>query len=103
MATNSGNTAILSKKSARYCMLIALLSGVTLITTDWSAIISQEGDRMSERVNVYSAERNFERYVEEAHHRHISKPIEWALYQTWSWADENEVSEDGNMDESNQG
>lgn len=55
---------------------------------------------MSERVNVYSAERTFERYVEEAHHKHISKPIEWALYQTWSWADENEVSEDGNMDES---
>lgn len=58
---------------------------------------------MSERVNVYSAERTFERYVEEAHHKHISKPIEWALYQTWSWADENEVSNDGNMDESNQG
>jgi hypothetical protein len=84
-------------------MLIALLSDVALITTDWSAIISQEGGRMSERVNVYSAERIFERYVEEAHHKHISKPIEWALYQTWSWADENEVSVDGNMDESNQG
>lgn len=58
---------------------------------------------MSERVNVYSAERVFERYVEEAAQKNISKPIEWALYQTWSWADENEVSEDGNMDESNQG
>lgn len=58
---------------------------------------------MSERVNVYSAERTFERYVEEAVQKHISKPIEWALYQTWSWADENEGSEDGNMDESNKG
>lgn len=103
MATNSGNMATPLKKSARYCMLIASLSDVTLITTDWSAIISQEGGRMSERVNVYSAERTFERYVEEAVQKHISKPIEWALYQTWSWADENEVSEDGNMDESNQG
>lgn len=84
-------------------MLTASLLDVTLITTDWSVIISQEGDRMSERVNVYSAERTFERYVEEAVQKHISKPIEWALYQTWSWADENEVSEDGNMDESDQG
>ena len=58
---------------------------------------------MLERVNVYSAERTFERYVEEAKQKSISRPIEWALYQTWSWADENEVSEDGNMDESNQG
>lgn len=103
MATNSGNTAILSKKSARYYTLIALLSDVILITTDWSAIISQEGDHMSERVNVYSAERIFERYVEEAKQKSISRPIEWALYQTWSWADENEVSNDGNMDESNKG
>jgi hypothetical protein len=103
MATNSGKMATLSRKSARYCMLIALLSGVTLITTDWSVIISQEGDRMSERVNVYSAERTFERYVEEAKQKSISRPIEWALYQTWSWADENEVSNDGNMDESDQG
>lgn len=103
MVTTSGNMAIPSRKSARYCMLIALLSDVTLTTTDWSVIISQEGDRMSERVNVYSAERTFERYVEEAVQKHISKPIEWALYQTWSWADENEVSEDGNMDEGNEG
>lgn len=103
MVTNSGSMATLSRKSARYYMLIASLSDVTLITTDWSAIISQEGDHMSERVNVYSAERTFERYVEEAKQKSISRPIEWALYQTWSWADENEVSEDGNMDESNQG
>ena len=103
MDTNCGNMATPSRKSARYYMLIASLSDVTLITTDWSVIISQEGDRMSERVNVYSAERTFERYVEEAVQKHISKPIEWALYQTWSWADENEVSEDGNMDESNKG
>lgn len=103
MATNSGNMAIPLKKSARYCMLIALLSSVTLTITDWNAIISQEGDRMSERVNVYSAERTFERYVEEAVQKHISKPIEWALYQTWSWADENEELNDGNMDESNKG
>lgn len=103
MATNSGNMAIPSRKSARYCMWIALLSDVTLTITDWSVIISQEGDRMSERVNVYSAERTFERYVEEAKQKSISRPIEWALYQTWSWADENEVSEDGNMDESDQG
>lgn len=103
MVTNSGNMAILSKKSARYCMLIASLLGATLTTTNWSVIISQEGDRMSERVNVYSAERTFERYVEEAKQKSISRPIEWALYQTWSWADENEVSEDGNMDESNKG
>lgn len=103
MVTTSGNMAIPSRKSARYYMLIASLSDVTLIIMDWSAIISQEGEHMSERVNVYSAERTFERYVEEAHQKHISKPIEWALYQTWSWADENEVSEDGNMDESDQG
>ena len=103
MVISCGNMATRSRKSARYCMLIASLSDVTLTTMGWSVLISQEGDRMSERVNVYSAERTFERYVEEAHHKHISKPIEWALYQTWSWADENEVSEDGNMDESNQG
>lgn len=103
MVTSYGNMVTSLKKLARYCMLIALLSGVTLITTDWSAIISQEGDHMSERVNVYSAERTFERYVEEAKQKSISRPIEWALYQTWSWADENEVSEDGNMDESDQG
>lgn len=103
MVTSSGNMVTPSRKSARYYTLIASLSDVTLITTDWSAIISQEGDPMSERVNVYSAERTFERYVEEAKQKSISRPIEWALYQTWSWADENEVSEYGNMDESNQG
>ena len=103
MATNSGNMAIPSRKSARYCMLIALLSDVVLIIISLNVLISQEGDRMSERVNVYSAERTFERYVEEAKQKSISRPIEWALYQTWSWADENEVSEDGNMDEGNEG
>lgn len=103
MVTNSGNMAIPSRKSARYYMLIASLSDVALIITDLSAITSREGDRMSERVNVYSAERTFERYVEEAKQKSISRPIEWALYQTWSWADENEVSNDGNMDESDQG
>ena len=103
MVISYGNMVTRSRKSAKYCMLIASLSDVILITTDWSVIISQEGDHMSERVNVYSAERTFERYVEEAVQKHISKPIEWALYQTWSWADENEVSNDGNMDESNKG
>ena len=43
------------------------------------------------KVNIYDIERMFERYVEQAmNEKHIKKPIAWALYQTWKWADFNE-------------
>lgn len=43
------------------------------------------------KVNVYDTERFFERYVEQTiKSDHIQKPISWALYQTWKWADKNE-------------
>lgn len=43
------------------------------------------------KVNIYDAERKFEKYVEQAKEdNYIKKPIAWALYQTWKWADFNE-------------
>lgn len=43
------------------------------------------------KVNIYDAERKFERYVEYGmKNRYIKKPITWALYKTWKWADFNE-------------
>ena len=43
------------------------------------------------KVNIYDAERKFEEYVEQAiEDKNIKKPIAWALYQTWKWADFNE-------------
>lgn len=44
-----------------------------------------------QKVNVYDIERMFERYVEQAiKDKCIKKPIAWALYQAWKWADKNE-------------
>lgn len=43
------------------------------------------------KVNMYDAELKLEKYIEEAKKNPaIKKPISWALYQTWKWADQNE-------------
>ena len=43
------------------------------------------------KVNMYDAELKLEKYIEEAKKNSaIRKPISWALYQTWKWADANE-------------
>lgn len=43
------------------------------------------------KVNMYDAELYLERCVEQAMKSdHIRKPISWALYQTWKWADATE-------------
>lgn len=52
------------------------------------------------KVNVYDIERMFERYVEQAiNDKYIKKPILWALYQTWKWADFNEREREVNADD----
>lgn len=44
-----------------------------------------------QKVNVYDIERMIERYVEYGmNNKYIKKPITWALYKTWKWADFNE-------------
>lgn len=48
----------------------------------------------NKNVNMYTAERVFEQYVEKAIQKKINRPIEWALYQTWKWADEDEEDVD---------
>ena len=43
------------------------------------------------KVNMYDAELKLEKLVEQAQKDNtIKKPIAWALYQTWKWADFNE-------------
>lgn len=43
------------------------------------------------KVNMYDAELKLEKFVEQAmKDKSIRKPISWALYQTWKWADQNE-------------
>lgn len=43
------------------------------------------------KVNMYDAELMLERLIEKAMaDKTIKKPIAWALYQVWKWADENE-------------
>lgn len=43
------------------------------------------------KVNMYDTELKLEKLIEQAKKdKHIKKPISWALYQTWKWADENE-------------
>ena len=43
------------------------------------------------KVNMYDAELYLEKCVEQAMKSdHIKKPISWALYQTWKWADATE-------------
>lgn len=54
------------------------------------------------KVNTYDAERKFEHYIDEAlkyKNRHIKKPIAWALYQTWKWADFNEKEREAKKNE----
>ena len=52
------------------------------------------------KVNMYDAELMFEKLVEEAmNNSYIKKPIAWALYQTWNWADFNEREREVNDDE----
>ena len=43
------------------------------------------------KVNIYDAELTFEELVEIAMESdYIRKPVSWALYQTWKWAEANE-------------
>ncbi len=44
------------------------------------------------KVNMYDVELLLERNIEQAqkYGSVIKKPISWALYQTWKWADANE-------------
>lgn len=43
------------------------------------------------KVNMYDAELKLEKLIEQAQEdKQIKKPISWALYQTWKWADANE-------------
>lgn len=43
------------------------------------------------KVNTYNAELKLEKYIEEAMKcRFVRKPISYALYYTWKWANENE-------------
>ena len=43
------------------------------------------------KVNMYDAELYLEKCIEQAMKSdYIRKPISWALYQTWKWADANE-------------
>ena len=52
------------------------------------------------KVNMYDAELKFEKFVEQAiDDKTIKKPIAWALYQTWKWADFNEREREVNADE----
>ncbi len=47
------------------------------------------------KVNTYEVELKLEKYIEEAKENPaIRKPISWALYQTWKWADQNEEGSD---------
>ena len=46
---------------------------------------------MRTKVNLYNAWLELERLTEEAvKNPAIKKPIAWALYQVWKWADEHE-------------
>ena len=43
------------------------------------------------KINMYDAELKLEKLVEQAQkNSYIRKPISWALYQTWKWANQNE-------------
>lgn len=56
--------------------------------------------RKPPKVNMYDAELYLERCIEQAMKSdYIKKPISWALYQTWKWADatEEERGVRGNM------
>ncbi len=47
------------------------------------------------KVNWYDTELKFEKLLEQAiEDKYIKKPIAWALYQTWKWADFNEKERD---------
>lgn len=51
------------------------------------------GRKKYPKVNIYDAELMFEKLVEQAQQDpYIKKPIAWALYHTWKWADFNERS-----------
>jgi hypothetical protein len=52
------------------------------------------------KVNWYDTELKFEKLLEQAiNDKNIKKPISWALYQTWKWADFNEKEREVNADE----
>lgn len=43
------------------------------------------------KINMYDAELKLEKLVEQAQKNpYIRKPVSWALYQTWKWANQNE-------------
>ena len=47
------------------------------------------------KVNTYDAELKFEKMIEQAQKNpYIRKPVSWALYQTWKWANQNEEERD---------
>ena len=49
------------------------------------------------KVNLCSVELYLERTIEQAMQTEcIRKPISWALYQTWKWADANEEEREVN-------
>lgn len=51
------------------------------------------------KVNMYDAELYLEKCIEQAMKSdYIRKPISWALYQTWKWADANEEEREVNAD-----
>ena len=55
---------------------------------------------MRVKVNLYNAWLELERLTEEAvKNPAIRKPIAWALYQTWKWADEHEKPREAGEEE----
>lgn len=47
--------------------------------------------RKNAKVNTYDVELKLEKLIEQAQNDiYIKKPISWALYHTWKWADANE-------------
>ena len=52
---------------------------------------ANSNSKKPKKVNIYDAELTFEELVEYAMESdYIRKPVSWALYQTWKWAEANE-------------
>ena len=57
--------------------------------------VTHMSKRKTPKVNWYDTELKFEKLLEQAiEDKYIKKPIAWALYQTWKWADFNEKERD---------
>lgn len=51
--------------------------------------------RKTPKVNWYDTELKFEKLLEQAiEDKYIKKPITWALYKAWKWADKYEKERD---------